>query len=261
MEPRAPRVVVTAAAPFRTAAQAAADSLGLPFSDDAAEGDLALVLDGEGWSLLDPTPGAPGAVRCDLVEGALGRRLRQGIGRGERLAKAIGLARATQPPRVLDATAGLGRDSVIAAALGCAVTACERSPVVAWLLRDGLERAAEAGPELAAIVGRITLRAADARDVLAGLDEADRPDVVIVDPMFPDRRKAALVKKEMQLLHRLIGAEPDVASLLDAALAAARSRVVVKRPGDAPPVEGRRPDLVVPGRTARYDVYLAGSRG
>ncbi|PKN78511.1 MAG: hypothetical protein CVU47_12150 [Chloroflexi bacterium HGW-Chloroflexi-9] len=162
--------------------------------------------------------------------------------------------------RVLDATAGLGRDSVIAALLGCTVIACERSPVVAWLLRDGLERAA-AEPALAVAVARITLHAADAREVMAGLSEADRPDVVIVDPMFPERRKAALVKKEMQLLHRLLGADEEPEALLAAALRCTSRRVVVKRPGDAPPLEGPRPDLVIPGKTARYDIYLAHAGG
>ncbi|MDA1241494.1 MAG: class I SAM-dependent methyltransferase, partial [Chloroflexi bacterium] len=128
------------------------------------------------------------------------------------------------------------------------------------LLRDGLDRAAE-DAALAPVVARITVVAEDARDVLArlGAGPADaRPDVVIVDPMFPPRRKSAAVKKEMQALHRLLGAEPEPASLLAAALAVARRRVVVKRPGDAPPIEGPRPSIVIGGKTARFDVYVTG---
>ena len=257
--PRAPRVVIIVPPAEAERGRAASGALGLPLAVDPSEGDLALVWDARGWALVDPAPGAPGAVRCDLVAGAFGQRLRRGVGLEERLAKAVGL-RQYPGARVLDATAGLGRDSVIAALLGCTVMACERSPVVAWLLRDGLERAA-AEPALAAAVARITLHAADAREVMAGLSEAERPDVVIVDPMFPERRKAALVKKEMQLLHRLLGADEEPEALLAAALRCAKRRVVVKRPGDAPPLEGPRPDLVIPGKTARYDIYLAHAGG
>ncbi len=159
---------------------------------------------------------------------------------------------------MLDTTAGLGRESVLAAAFGCEVIACERSSVVALLLRDGLTRAATL-PELEKLVARIQVRAADARDVMTSLIETERPDVVMVDPMFPERRKAARAKQEMQLLQQLLGEQPEEGpALLDAALSVARKRVVVKRPAHAPPVEGdRNPDIVIPGRASRYDVYLA----
>lgn len=251
-----PRVVVVPGAPvFVPRARQVARDLGLALVGAPAEGELALVLDEAGWGLLDPSPDAPGPVRCDLLGGTFGDRLRRGIGPGERLAKAMGL-RAHPSPTVLDATAGLGRDSVIAAALGCEVIACERSPIVGLLLFDGLERAAAGGLET--IVSRIALLVVDARDVMAALGEADRPDVVVIDPMFPKRGKSAKAKKEMQVLHRLLGPEPDVAPLLAAALASARRRVVVKRPAHEPPVAGRAPSLVVPGKSARYDVYVTG---
>jgi 16S rRNA (guanine1516-N2)-methyltransferase len=199
-------------------------------------------------------------VRADMLGGGLGDRLRAG-GRGEgRLASALGLKR-HPAPRVLDATAGLGRESVLAAALGCTVIACERSPIVATLLRDGLDRAG-AAPGLAEVVARIDLRVADARDVLRALAagaEAERPDAVLVDPMFPERSKAARAKKEMQLLQRLLGPDDpaDTVELIELALATARRRVILKRPVHAPHVAGvRPPDLEVPGRAARYDIYL-----
>jgi len=88
---------------------------------------------------------------------------------------------------------------------------------------------------------------------------AERPDVVIVDPMFPERTKAARAKKEMQLLQRLLGPDDphDTMELIELALATAQRRVILKRPVHAPQVAGvRPPDLEVPGRAARYDVYL-----
>ncbi|MGE3856379.1 MAG: class I SAM-dependent methyltransferase [Dehalococcoidia bacterium] len=254
-------VLVTASSPaLAEAARERARALGLEFAEAAVPGTLALRLDEEGWALLDPAPGAPGAVRADLVGGGLGERLRAG-GRNEgRLASALGLKRRPDA-RVLDATAGLGRESAVAAALGCTVVACERSPIVATLLRDALDRAA-AEPGLAEVIARIDLRVADARDVLRALaagPDAARPDVVIVDPMFPERSKAARAKKEMQLLQRLLGPDDpaDTLELIEIALATARRRVVLKRPVHAPQVAGvRPPDLEVPGRAARYDVYV-----
>ena len=250
--------VVTASSPALVeTARARAEALGLRFVEEPVAGMLALVLDEAGWSLVDPAPDAPGAVRADLVGGGLGERLRQGT-RGEgRFASALGLKR-HPAPRVLDATAGLGRESVLAAALGCDVIACERSPIVATLLRDGLDRAAEV-PGLASVIARIDLRVQDARTVLAALAPDERPDVVVVDPMFPERSKAARAKKEMQLLQRLLGPDDprDTVELIEIALATARRRVILKRPVHAPHVEGvRTPDLEVPGRAARYDVYL-----
>jgi 16S rRNA (guanine1516-N2)-methyltransferase len=246
-------VVVAAAEGFAEQARAEARRLGLPFAAEAAEG-LALRLDGRGWGLVDLAAPRQGAVRAEFVEGPLGARLRRGVGRGDRLAKALGVAR-HPGQRVLDATAGLGRDAVVAAALGCEVTACERSPAVALLLRDGLARAA-ADPAFAPIVGRMDVRAGDAVEVMRGLAEGERPDAVLVDPMFPERPKAARAKKEMDLLRRLLGPDADLDRLLEQALATARRRVVVKRPLHTPAAGPRRPDLVVPGRAARFDVYL-----
>lgn len=253
-------LIVTAASPeLAEEARARAQLLGLGYLDGAVpEADaLLLQLDEAGWALVDPAPGAPGAVRADLLGGGLGERLRQG-GRGEgRLASALGLKR-HPASHVLDATAGLGRESALAAALGCTVVACERSPIVATLLRDALTRAAEE-PGLAEVLARIELRVADAREVLRSLADAERPDVVLVDPMFPERTKAARAKKEMQLLQRLLGPDDpsDTIELIEIALATARRRVILKRPMHAPHVTGvRAPDLEVPGRAARYDVYL-----
>ena len=255
--PPASPTVVTAAPPYVEAARVRAHALGLPFVEHAEPGVLALRLDEAGWALVDPAPGAPGAVRADLLGGGMGERLRVG-GRGEgRLASALGLKR-HPAPLVLDATAGLGRESAVAAALGCRVIACERSSIVATLLRDALDRAT-AEPGLAEVIGRIDLRVADAREVLRALDDAQRPDVVIVDPMFPERSKVARAKKEMQLLQRLLGHDDpaDTVELIEVALATARRRVILKRPVHAPQLAGvRPPDLEVPGRAARYDVYL-----
>ena len=164
-------------------------------------------------------------------------------------------ARAT--PRIVDATAGLGRDAFLLASLGAEVTLLERSPEVHALLADGIARASQASPELSAIAARMTLRLGDARQLLPGLEA----DVVLVDPMHPPRGNTALVKKEMRLLRELVGTDPDALELMQAALAAARKRVVLKWPLRAPPLAGlRQPSHQIVGKTTRYDVFMTAAR-
>ena len=153
----------------------------------------------------------------------------------------------------MDATAGLGEDSLLLAAAGYEVLLVERDPVIAALLADCLRRA-RADERLAAMAGRMHLQPGEATLVLGQLPQA--PHLVYLDPMFPAKGKAALTKKKLQLFQRL---EPPCAQeeeLLAAALAAGPRRVVVKRPLKAPALAGRKPSHSVEGKTIRYDVFV-----
>ena len=238
-------------------AQELATRLGLPHCTAGAPlVGLALAVTPRGLELRPLERHGPGPVQPEFVVGAFGHRRRQGFRRGEPLARAMGVHR-HGPVHVLDATPGLGRDTFLLASLGCRVTAVERQPVMRELLADALARA-QAHGDLAGVVARIELVCADARDVLAAGDVAD---VVLLDPMFPGRRGSALVRKEMRVLRRLVGDDPDAAELLAAALDAAPGRVVVRRPTGAPVIPStRRPGHVVEGRRTRFDVYLIGAR-
>jgi len=196
---------------------------------------------------------APGPVRVDFVEGALAHRRQYGGGTGQMVAKAAGL-KGSLRPSVLDATAGLGRDAFVLAALGCQVTLIERQPIIAALLADGLERARLAGGESAEIAGRMRLLRADAIDAMAHWNEAV-PQVIHLDPMFPHRDKSALVKKEMRVFRPLAGDDLDAPALLASALALASHRVIVKRPRKAPAIAGRPPSAQLSGQSSRYDIY------
>ena len=156
-------------------------------------------------------------------------------------------------PVAVDATAGLGEDSLLLAASGFAVTLCERDATIAALLADALERAANE-PLLAPIVSRMRLVEGDSTEVLASLPAP--PDVVYLDPMFPGRTKSAAVKKKFQLLHHLEPPCEDADTLLAAALAACPRKVVVKRPVKAEPLAGARPSHAVSGKAVRYDVIV-----
>jgi 16S rRNA (guanine1516-N2)-methyltransferase len=197
---------------------------------------------------------APGAVYVDFEGGKLAHRRKHGGGKGQPLAKAVGLKK-SKTPFVLDATAGLGRDAYVLACLGCKVKLIEQSRVIAALLRDALNRAIHS-PELAPIIEHMSLVVGDAIHLMADLSDKDKPDVVYLDPMYPKRDKSALVKKEMQILQTLIGDSGDSEKLLSAALGCARQRVVVKRPASAPPLEGPTPTMTIHSKNTRYDVYL-----
>lgn len=253
--------VAVAAAPARAAeGEALAHRLALPllrWGEEPAGYDFLLALTAARLELrpLQWEGGAPpGPVYVDWVGGAAGHRRRFGGGKGQPIAKAVGIKGAARPA-LLDATAGLGRDAFVLATLGCAVTLVERSPLVAALLADGLRRAA-ADPETAPIAARLRLLEGDGPAVMAGLAEGERPEAVYLDPMYPEREKSALAKKEMRLLRPLVGDDLDAPRLLAAALACARKRVVVKRPRLAPAIAGPPPALVLAGSSTRFDIYF-----
>lgn len=220
---------------------------------DLAEPEFALLFEATGLSLMATGPKAPGAVRADFVSGAVNHRRQFGGGKGQMIAKAVGV-QARVKPLVLDATAGLGRDAFVLATLGCQVRLFERSPAVFALLADGLDRARQAqDPAVVAIVARMQLLEVDSRLSMASAEHS--VDVVYLDPMFPQRQKSAEVKKEMKAFHSLVGADADADELLASALVAARYRVVVKRPRKAPDLANRAPSYRLEGKTSRYDIY------
>lgn len=239
---------------YAPVAEALAGQLALPCCQPgAAEFALWLQVGAQGLSLQASGADAPGAVRVDFVAGAMAHRRQFGGGAGQMVARAVGV-RGSIRPRVLDATAGLGRDAFVLAALGCKVTLIERQPVIAALLADGLQRALTAGGEVSEIAARMQLLQADAIAAMRDWQGAT-PQVIHLDPMFPHRDKSALVKKEMRLFRPLAGDDLDAPALLAAALQLASHRVAVKRPRKAPAIEGALPSAQLNGQSSRYDIY------
>ncbi|OZS45455.1 class I SAM-dependent methyltransferase [Photobacterium sanguinicancri] len=228
---------------------------GLSHTDSS---DFALVLTEERLELRKLDEPKLGAVYVDLAGGAASHRRKFGGGRGQAIAKAVGLKGGVMP-KVLDGTAGLGRDAFVLASLGCKVQMVERHPVVAALLDDGLTRAKQ-DPEIGGWVSeRLTLLHASSQQALIDLaDNADfeAPDVVYLDPMYPHKKKSALVKKEMRVFQSLVGADLDADGLLTPALALATKRVVVKRPDYAEFLDLVKPSTAIETKKNRFDVYV-----
>jgi 16S rRNA (guanine1516-N2)-methyltransferase len=74
--------------------------------------------------------------------------------------------------------------------------------------------------------------------------------------MYPPGKASVLVKKEMRALQLLLGDDRDSGALLEAALARAARRVVVKRPRRAGWLSGAQPTTCVESKTTRYDIYV-----
>lgn len=202
-----------------------------------------LVFTDERLELRKLTTARQKPLYVDFLHGKLAHRRKYGGGKSQLIAKAVG---AKKGLKILDATAGLGEDAFVLACLECEMTLLERSPIIAALLEDGLRRA---NMDMKLIV-------ADAIFYMLNLLEKMRPDVVYLDPMYPERTKPALGKKEMRILREIVGEDLDATELLQAALKVARKRVVVKRPRLAHQIPGPKPDLVFKGKSSRFDVYL-----
>jgi 16S rRNA (guanine1516-N2)-methyltransferase len=226
-----------------------ASSLDLPLlSVDSSEAAFLLVLTPERLELREVGT-KTGAVFADFAS----RRLVQAQQQRESLARAVGI-KGDYRPSVLDATAGLGRDAFVLAAAGCRVLLLERSRVIAALLEDGLERV-RGNLELAPMISRMSLYRADARDFLKQLSETERPEVIYLDPMYPESGKSAAKRKEMRFFRELVGADPDAEELLELARKQAKRRVVVKRPLKAAALTPK-PGASLRGKTTRFDIYL-----
>ncbi|MDO5687039.1 MAG: class I SAM-dependent methyltransferase [Neisseria sp.] len=209
------------------------------------EGPYFLWFDGEKIVLRGQNPREK--VVADFVSGSLLHRTRQP--QGELLLRALNVR---ENKLIWDATAGLGKDALVMAAAGAQVRLFERHPIPAVLLADGLARAAQ-HEHGAVITARMSLTFGE-----IGNDMVDdvRPDAIYLDPMFPERRKSALVKKEMRYFQAAVGEDADGAALLETARGIALRRIVVKRPRHGEYLGGRTPAYQYSGKSTRFDVYL-----
>ena len=184
-----------------------------------------------------------------LKQGAIGKEL---LVRAARLKK---MQNGSGRPILIDATAGLGEDSILLAAAGFSVKMYEQNPMIAALLEDALHRAANLS-ELSSIVSHMELINADSKEALKCLKET--VDVVYLDPMFPQRKKSALTKKKFQLLQQLEMPCDNEEELLHAAMDAHPHKIVIKRPIKGPYLADIKPDYSISGKAVRYDCLLFG---
>ena len=269
----------------RLKARCAEAGLELREEPEGAEGPEVLSIRGTGLSLRETPEGLTLCGNGLELRGDFTRmmpRLRQGNLQREFLVKASRIKGLGDHPFAVDATAGLGEDSILLAAAGYYVRMYEHNPVIAALLRDALRRAAEI-PELKDYAARMELVEGDSTEALAemggqsakarettsaaqqvpesGMSEPAAelsavPDLVLLDPMFPARQKSALIGKKLQLLQKLEMPCASEEALLTAALGTGARRVIVKRPLKGPYLAGKKPDYSITGKAIRYDCFV-----
>jgi 16S rRNA (guanine1516-N2)-methyltransferase len=192
----------------------------------------------------------------DFVHGKNGYRLAQNSTIKQPLARAVGIKPGNRPV-ILDATAGLGGDSFVLAALGCQMTLCERNPVIRALLQDGIERALLSPLTSAIFSKNIQLLPVDSISFLKGDKKLkDHFSTIYLDPMYPHSTSTALGKKNMRVTRLLVGDDPDYEELMAAAELYSPRRITVKRPKKAPTISDRIPDHVTRIKSSRFDVYF-----
>lgn len=201
-------------------------------------------------------------ISISFTDGAANHRRLYGGGRSQQLSKALGLDQ-KKNLSIVDATAGLASDSFVMASLGAEVQMLERSPILSLMIDDALEMASFSEDEiLTEIISKMSIKNIQSIDWLS--QQVDQScEVIYLDPMFPKRRKKAAVKKEMQILQRLLNEGAQVESerlieegeLLKIALDKVKFRVVVKRPRSAPVLIGPSPTYSLSGKSIRFDIY------
>jgi 16S rRNA (guanine1516-N2)-methyltransferase len=164
-------------------------------------------------------------------------------------------------PLVFDATAGLGRESLILQSAGCNVFMFERNPVIWLLLNSAIFKASKNEDVLSKLKNGLPQLTAlgSIKDQLEQGEVLPKPEVIYYDPMFPSRSKTALVKKDMRVFHELIGADLDTVDYANYLLTIASHHVVVKRPSNEQPLElNARRSSFVDGKACRFDCYYCG---
>ncbi len=180
-------------------------------------------------------------------------RLKRANTKTELILKAVKLKKEKEDTLIIDATAGMGEDSLILASFGYNVTMYEKDPIIAKLLADTMKRA-NANPYLLNIVKRMTLFNEDSIDAMKNSNK--KADVILLDPMFPERNKSALIKKKFQLIHHLEAPCSNEEELLNAAFMAKPRKIVIKRPLKGRNLADRKPDYTILGKAIRYDCFV-----
>lgn len=225
-------------------AEAFSRKSGIPMADAPGE-ELTLVFDSKGVSLSGFGLSYQGDFEAMLHRITDGRLAHEMLVRAAKTDK--------ETPKAIDATAGMGEDSLLLAAYGYDVTLCEQNPVIAALLKDALRRAKRC-PALKEIAARMNLAECDSIEYMSGLTSP--VDAIYLDPMFPARQKSGLINKKLQLIQKLEPPCSEESDLFRAALQANPSKIIVKRPLKAPTLAGRAPSYTLTGKAIRYDCYV-----
>lgn len=216
-------------------------------NDIKSKSQLILQLDETGLSLI----GNNMVLHGDFSK--MIRRIKTNNLQSELLIKASKIKGKQTGLTVLDATAGMGEDSFLLAAYGFEVNLYESNPIIAMLLQDTIERASN-DKEIAYIVQRMHVYEEDSIKAMKNLSK--KPDIIYLDPMFPERNKSSLIKKKFQLLQQLECPCLNEDELLQSAINVNPYKIVIKRPLKGPYLADVKPSYSLKGNSIRYDCLV-----
>lgn len=148
---------------------------------------------------------------------------------------------------VIDVTAGWCSDALHIARHGIEVIAIEQNRIVAALITAAAQKIDQ--PDLK---NRFILMNGNSIDLLDSL--AQSPDVIYLDPMYPEKTKKSAAKKALILLRDIVGVQDNSEQLFERAMAWAKHRVVVKRPHYAAPLAAGKVGETR-SKLIRFDIY------
>ncbi len=189
----------------------------------------------------------------DFTQPQILRRLTEHGVRSELLAKCLGKNFTFKT--ALDATCGLGTDALILSSLGLKVHACEISPLVYLILKDGLERA-KLNESLKVLLNNMTIWNGDSLNYLSTTSQ--QYDVIYLDLMFSSSDKKSKSKKNMEIFKKLNinNLEQDPEEVLEQYLSFDSKRLIFKRPLKSPLIKVRSYSHSIKGKAIRYDIYV-----
>ena len=182
------------------------------------------------------------------------KRIKQSNLQNEMLIHAAKMKGKKEKLIAIDATAGLGEDSILLAAYGYTVELYEKNPIIVELLKDAMERAKKIS-ELRDVIERMKVHNEDS--IIAMQKIQFNPDIILLDPMFPERTKSALIKKKFQILHKIENPCSDENELLSSAIKANPKKIIIKRPLKGEYLAGIKPDYSLKGNSIRYDCIIS----
>jgi 16S rRNA (guanine1516-N2)-methyltransferase len=173
------------------------------------------------------------------------------------LVKALG--KVSSSTHVLDLTAGWLKDSWRIIVNDIKVTAIENQPLVYNFLKLSIENQIKNSLDesFKQKLRNLKLIYGESSKFISE-NTLEKFDIIYIDPMFPDKKKKALAGKELQLLQDIVGLRSVGEELVSLALKTTVSRVIVKRPLNAPKLV-ESVTFQVEGKSARFDVYVKSS--
>jgi len=151
------------------------------------------------------------SVFCDFLSSKYLLEVRQNYSRSESVycfLKPL-MKQKNKRLKILDLTAGLGRDLFKFILSGHQVTAFEKDPVIYMLLKDGLQRflnsdKSEALKNQFKIEGDFLCNLHYGNSFTYLEEIKEDYDLIYFDPMFDDKRKKAAPKKHMQMIKSVV---------------------------------------------------------